>query len=365
VARELILHFARFFSSRYRIVVYLNSKSDLEKYKRTKIDFKVLKTKNRFLFDHFSAPKKALEDKIDLLVSLKYNFPFFYYFKKKRPKVATIYYDLCYFVYPFFYPLLESFYQRRQIYSSVKRADLLLAVSQSTRNDLLRFAGADKNKIKIFYLAANPIFEKQVKKSDIIRVRKKYKLPQRFFVFLGGIQPRKNLKNIILALSQLKKKDIFLLVIGQKSHKHKEVFKNLPEGFEKLVRFTGFVSEKDLPPILKNGLGLCYCSLYEGFGLPILEAMRSGLPVIASEVTSMPEVAGGAALLVNPKNPEEIAAAMKKLLKKEERKRLRLLGYARAKKFSWSRTAKKFEEIVKELIAPKPKNSPRLRRGDE
>lgn len=207
-----------------------------------------------------------------------------------------------------------------------QRADKILAVSESTQNDLSSLYGIEKRKISV----AHPIHNideyqnKGLNGQAIFHLVRRYGLPEEFILFLGTIEPRKNIPSLIRAFERLKatcKKagDVKLVIAGQLGWSYEEVIRTAKENSVKdEVLFTGFVEDRDKPYLYKLARIFVFPSFFEGFGFPPVEAMASGVPVITSKCSSMPEVAGDGAILVDPYRPHEIMLAMKQLLEDEE-----------------------------------------------
>lgn len=218
--------------------------------------------------------------------------------------------------------------------SSVKISDKILTVSDFSRREIIKATAIPEEAINVSYLGA-AIGEQDLNNSIFPNRRP-------FFLHVGGTGANKNINRIINAfhLSGLHTKaDMYL--VGD-YHNRKYSSRDIAKFQKKGIHFTGYVPDKKLMSFYKQAITLVYPSLYEGFGLPILEAMSLGVPVITSNITSMPEVAGDAALLVNPESEEEIAEAMQSILENRElRDSLIKKGYKRASMFSWEETARK------------------------
>lgn len=269
------------------------------------------------------------------------------------PSVATIH-DLIPLVHPEVLPsFVKRFYYRMQNMRATKKATNVIADSSSTKQDIIRILGIAGEKIEVIPLAADKNFEVICSEDSLKEVRSKFNIGKRFILTLGNSKPHKNWTELIRAFHQLKKEkevEHHLVLAGKQDPRFpqsKDLVRELK--LEKNVRFIEFITEEDLP-ILYNGASVFVLpSLYEGFGLPVLEAMAGGTPVICSNASSLPEVAGEAALLVKP-NSEDLAKAIFKVLSDEEtQKRLIREGRARARKFSWQKTAAKTLEVYKSV----------------
>jgi len=236
---------------------------------------------------------------------------------------------------------------------SVRRADHILADSQNTAHDLTALWGVPPEKINVLYSGVEPYFRPLTDGTELARVRKRYNLPPRFILSVGTLQPRKNYERLIRAFAQLMDNlqhgtcNLHLLIAGGKGWLYESIFDCVRQlGLEKEVLFPGFVAEEDLPALYTLADLFAFPSLYEGFGLPVLEAMACGTPVVCSEASSLPEVAGDAALLVDPLDVESWTEAMGRALEDEElRRELVARGLAQARRFTWERAAMQWFEI--------------------
>jgi len=267
----------------------------------------------------------------------------------KCPKVTTIH-DLAIFKYP------EAFSPRggHNIVSNLKRklewvkkeSRVIIAVSENTKNDVIEILGISPKRIKVIYEACDEIFMRKRSQKEIEEVKKKYKISGDYILGVGTLEPRKNLKRLFEAFSLLTESVPVKLVVTGKVGWGESIEK-LKIKNEKL-KILGYVPKEDLAPLYAGAQVFVYPSLYEGFGLPILEAMACGCPVVTSNISSMPEVAGKAAILIDPKNIEDIALGIKKAI--EKRDELIREGFERVKNFSWEKNAKETLKIYKEIV---------------
>ena len=237
---------------------------------------------------------------------------------------------------------------------SVGFADRVITISEHSKNDLIEHFGISEDRISITPLGVDERWFERPSPEHLAAVRLRYKLPENFFVFVGTLQARKNISRMIdahCALPDALQKSHPLIIIGRAGRQCSDILDRLkPENTS--VRWLQYVSGDDLPSILRCASGLVFPSLYEGFGLPVLEAFAAELPVITSNITSLPEVAGNAALLINPYDVQHISWAMQQLIEDTvTTNHLRLLGLNRAKEFTWNKTAQTTVSVYRQAIA--------------
>ncbi len=257
------------------------------------------------------------------------------------PMVMSIM-DLSYIYFPEMFKKRDLWQLRRWTASSVKKAKRILTISKFSKNAIIDYYHLDPKKVVITYPGLK--MTKNKKKVDL----KKYNVEGDFLLYVGTLQPRKNLNKLIEAFSRLSNKDLKLVIVGKKGWLYKEIFEKVKKlNLTKKVIFTGFVPDEHLPAFYQKAQCFVLVSLYEGFGLPALEAMHYGCPVVISDVSSLPEVVGEAGVLVDPNKTEEIANGIEKAIKNREE--LIEKGYQQAKKFSWEKCARETLKVLKEV----------------
>jgi glycosyltransferase involved in cell wall biosynthesis len=260
-------------------------------------------------------------------------------------RAAVTIHDLGYKFFPQAHPALQRFYLDWTTRYSAARASIVLADSQATADDLTRFYGTSSAKIRVVYpgVDAPPI-------NNIAAVRKKYGLPERYFLFLGTLQPRKNIERIVQAYQRWREmsKDVptRLVLAGGQGWLYDPAWTQGVDG----VILPGYIDDDDKGALYAGALALIFPSLYEGFGFPVLEAMHCGTPVICSNTSSLPELAGEAALLVDPLSVEGIASAMQRMAEDEILSRAFCeKGLVQARKFTWDAAARAVLEAFDHL----------------
>lgn len=247
--------------------------------------------------------KIAKENEIDIFHGLSGELPAL---SSNIKKVVTMH-DVIFMRYPEYYKPLDRIIYAAKFKKACKDADKIIAISQQTADDIIKYLNADPNKIEIIYQGCDKIFHNPISEQDIERVKDKYNLPQKFILNVGTIEERKNLCTVIEALPYIPS-DIQLIALGRNTDYIEKVNKAIKNaGVENRVRIINNANFKDFPAIYKQAIALTYVSVFEGFGIPVLEGITVGTPVITSCVSSMPEAGGDAALYVNSHNPAEIA----------------------------------------------------------
>ncbi|MFH1088010.1 MAG: glycosyltransferase family 1 protein, partial [Chloroflexota bacterium] len=239
-----------------------------------------------------------------------------------------------------------------QVSRAVTRADAILAISHSTKNDLVGLLNAPADKITVTHLAADPGCRPVTEPARLEAVRHTYGLPADYLLFVGTLEPRKDLPTLLRSFASLgpATKDVCLAVAGRPGWLYKQVY-DLAESLRlgDRVRFLGGVPAADLPALYSGARLFVLPSLYEGVGMPVLEAMACGTPVVASNTSSLPEVAGDAALLVDPTDVDALSAVLLRIAGDPAlRSDLRARGLVQAARFSWERCAR---ETLAALVA--------------
>ncbi len=214
--------------------------------------------------------------------------------------------------------------------------------------------GVPAAKITVTYEAASPAFAPQPPEA-VSAVRERYGLPARYLLSVGTIEPRKNLGRVLAAFEQLRAEDLVdaLVIVGKKGWLYDDFFARLDRSPAKqAVIFPGWVADADLPAVYAGASALAFPSEFEGFGLPVLEAMACGAPVVCSNTSSLPEVAGDAALLVDPLDTDALTVALRRVLSERSlASALRRRGAAQAARFSWARTAQETVAVYEQILA--------------
>jgi glycosyltransferase involved in cell wall biosynthesis len=295
------------------------------------------------LREHVSIPRKLARLGADLLHSPHYVLPLLC----RTPSVVTIH-DCIHLLFPDYLPSRMAWhYARFMIGSAVRRSAIVLTVSEASRRDILRFfPRADAERVLVVPNAIDSAILDDPGPEEMERVRERYQIRGRFLLYAGNIKPHKNIERLISAFGLLRKdprhSDLKLLIIGDEITRYASLRHRVEQaGVRQEVRFFGFVPDRTLAALYRLASVFVFPSLYEGFGLPPLEAMACGTPVVTSRLSSLPEVVGDAATLVDPYSDADIARGIDEVLTDHElRASLVARGRAQARRFSWERSAR-------------------------
>lgn len=308
-------------------------------------------------WEKYSLPRMAKKDGCDVFLSL-YQSPTVMPRKIKHIMVA---HDLIPRLFPQYLNNLRKKTYQWLSEKGLRKADKIIAVSHRTEKDLVMHLGLDPKKITVCYIDVDEIYKKEVSEQESEKILKKYNLKKGYIYTGGGLEVRKNTESVLRAYK------ILLEAYGNVDWLPKMVVsgKMMPElaplvtdvasltvglGLEKEVSLLGFVPQEDLPALYRNAAVFVYPSLYEGFGLPVLEAMNQAVPVITSKTSSLPEVGSDSVLYCDPKNVDDLAMVMKNVLSNNHLLAgLSLKGKERATHFSWEKFVEKILNVIKQI----------------
>jgi glycosyltransferase involved in cell wall biosynthesis len=332
--RGFITEFLNFHNPK-NIFIYYNHESLLGSFPQ--LNEKVLPTKNRLLWDHIQLPAALKKDQIDLVL-----FP-----KGTRSlwlpcKSVVILLDLGYFYKNLkAYKLFDTLYMKPMIKFSSKRSWRMLSISDHTKKDAEKYLKINPSKIKTIWGGVNKKYKPIEDSKQLKRIKQKYSLNLPFVFYPTSLSPRKNFGNLLKAFEMISQEiPHHIYFTGGFSWGAKEIEKKLASTFATRVHRMGKVAPEDMASLFSLADFIIYPSLLEGFGLPVIEAFQSGAPILTSNVSSMAEIAGDAAHLINPLDPQDIAKGLSLLANNPSYKiKLRARGIVQAKKFTWKKTA--------------------------
>lgn len=271
---------------------------------------------------------------------------------RRIPAVLTVH-DLIFKLFPEYHKRLNYSFLNFAMPIFARRAEHIIAVSQSTKDDLITHYRIPEDKITVIYEAAAPHFEPP-SEEQLKHVQQKYSLPNQYVVTVGTIEPRKNLARLVEAVARLRIDwpDLYLVVVGSDGwltdYFYDALAKN--DAYSFVVR-PGYIPDEDLPALIAGAQVSVTPSLYEGFGLPVLEAMAVGVPVACSNVSSLPEIAGDAAVFFDPYSVDAIMAAIQQIMQYDDLSREMIQrGMSRASEFSWERAAQETWAVYKKVL---------------
>jgi len=307
-----------------------------------------LRTDQRLWWEQVELPRRARAAQVDLLHLTGFGVPRWH----PCPTLLTVH-DLIGLLFPANLPPISRLYWSRWLPRTIRWADQVIADSEHTRRDLIRLLGIPAERIEVVYLGVDQAFHPLKDQVALEAVRHKYRLPSAIILYVGTLEPRKGLNTLISAYATLAA-DIphHLIIAGKRGWYTEPLFRQVKAlGLSQRVHFTDYVADEDLPGLYNLADLFVYPSRYEGFGLPPLEAIACGVPVVCSNAASLPEVVGDAALLVPPDDAEALAAAIRRVLDdKALRGEMRARGLEQAGRFTWEKTARRTAGIYGKML---------------
>ena len=303
----------------------------------------------RIAWEQTILPIELLRERADLLHALGFVSPIAW-----RGRTVVTVYDLSFLRFPEVYNRANRLYLGTFTPPSLRRADRVITISEDARRDVIELCGVAPERVTAILLAADERFCPSAP-AEVEAFRAQHGLPERFVLYQGTLQPRKNVETLVRAYALLRNQgsdDHCLVLAGPRGWQYEPIFELIRElGLEGSVTFPGFVPDDELPLWYSSATVFAFPSRYEGFGLPLLEAMACGTPVVSSNASSLPEVVGDAGLLVDPADVEGLCSALRRLLEDGTlRQALSSAGQARAQTFSWRRTASETVRVYREVL---------------
>jgi glycosyltransferase involved in cell wall biosynthesis len=282
----------------------------------------------------------------DLMHSMAFVTPFV----SPAPTIVTVY-DLSFLHFPERFPALQRWYLTSQTKRSCQQAQRVITISESSRQDVHHYFGVPLSQIDVVYPGVNDRYQ-PLSSEQITSFRHQQNLPDTFILHVGTLQPRKNIPLLLEAMAKLENKEVHLVLAGGKGWLYNEIFAQIETlGLTERVIFPGYVADKDLPLWYNAAALFAFPSVYEGFGMPVVEAMACGTPVVASNASSIPEAIGDAGLLFNPQDASELAERMASVLHDSELSAtMRANGLKQAKNFSWEAAGRETAVIYHQVL---------------
>lgn len=301
----------------------------------------------RILWEQSAWPLAAARREMDLLHSMAFVTPLW----SPCPTVVTVY-DLSFLHYPDHFPFLQRFYLRTQTRRSCRQARRVVTISESGRQDVHHFFGVPREKIDVVPPGVDKRFH-PLPESEVTAFRRRQGLPERFVLHVGTLQPRKDIPTLLEAMARLDRPDVPLVLVGGKGWMYDEIFARV-EALElaQRVRFMGYVPDEELPLWYNAASLLVLPSVYEGFGLPLVQALACGTPVVAADASALPEAVGDAGLLFPPGEVEALVNQMLVILDKPEQvATMRPRGLAHVEQFSWARSGERMATVYRRALS--------------
>jgi glycosyltransferase involved in cell wall biosynthesis len=308
----------------------------------------VLRTKSKLLFDQLAVPRAIRRYGCDVVINLKHSIPLL-----TRAKTIFVMHGADWIAFPQNYYLFDRLYHKLSLPLFCRKADRIISVSNDATRIAVSRLGLPPAQMATVYHGFRTDFHRVTDAERLARARARYKLPERFILYVGRIYPMKNVRGLVEAFAKLRDRIPHSLVIsGIKHYKTEADFAAIERySLHDRVIPTGFVEEDDLPCLYSMAEAFVLPSLYEGFGIPLLEAMACGCPIVTSTRGSCPEVIDGAGVLVDPYNTSEIAEGIFKVLTDQElAAALVSKGYRRVAQFSWDKCARETLDVITAVV---------------
>ncbi len=268
-------------------------------------------------------------------------------------KKILVVHDLSFELYPEFFTLKKRLWHKLIGPKKLcQQADVIIAISENTKNDLINIYGIRPEKIKVIYQGINEMFFQPINESEKQKIKEKYNLPDNYLLYLGNLEPRKNVETLIMAFAKVKDESVKLVITGGEAWKYKKIYQLWQKSpAQKRIKFLGYVDSNDKPALYSLAKIFIYPSIYEGFGLPPLEAMSCGTPVITSFNSSLVEAVGDAGLLIDPNNSNELGVVINQLLADQNLQNLlKNKGLKHCQQFRWAKAAAEVLKIIESGI---------------
>ncbi len=306
----------------------------------------------RILWEQVAFPLLLSRDRYDLCHAQAFVLPVL----NRTPSVVTVY-DLSFELYPEHFRAANRMYLQWGTRRSVAQARRVIAISESTKRDLMRLYGVPESQIAVIPPGIEQEFHREYKPEAVEQFRSRKSLPEHFILFVGTLEPRKNIPALVRAFMQARRRFKLphrLVVVGGRGWMDKAITRAVQEsGAQEWIIFPGFVPGDELPYWYRAADAFVYPSVYEGFGMPPLEAMAAGTPTVVADSSSLPEAVGDAALLVAPNDEASLEEALGQILTDDElRAELAARGRARARTFTWERAAAATAEVYRNVLHP-------------
>lgn len=349
-AFELLKKFAK--DKKHNFLIYLKDKPFPDLPKESE-NFKYNIFGPKKFWTQFALPLRLIfGKKPDVFFSTAHYAPRF----SKVPYIVTIH-DLSYLHFPELFKKNDLYQLTNWSKYSIKNAAHIIAVSQNTKEDIVKNYNISPSKITVTYEGYGNTRFKPQSKATIEKTKKKYRIEDDYLIFIGTLQPRKNLERLIEAFGKLilnsQLSTLNLVIVGKKGWMYDQIFEKVKSlNLEKEIIFTDYVPDAELPALISGAKVYILPSLWEGFGIPVIEAQACGIPVIVSKTSSLPEIVGDSGLLIDPESIGSIADGVKKVLTENQTySNLVKKGFENIKRFSWEKCAQETLQVLEKVVA--------------
>jgi len=330
-------------------VIFTNSQEELSSQLSSNSQSTRWPTGNRLFriaWEQLSWPLAARRHKLDLLHGMAFVTPIL----APCPTIVTVY-DLSFFYFPDRYPVLQRIYLSSQTRRSCRQARHVISISESGRQDVHKLFGIPMERISVIHPGIDSGFYPR-SSEEIAAFRARQNLPLQYVLHVGTLQPRKSIPTLIRAFARMERQDLELVLVGGKGWAYDEIFAQVREmGLNERVRFTGYVPDSELPLWYNAASVLVFPSVYEGFGLPVAEAMACGTPVIAANTSAIPEAAGAAARLFQAQDTSVLSSHIETVLDDPHlMATMREHGLQQSRQFSWERAGKEMVDVYRRVL---------------
>lgn len=278
------------------------------------------------------------------------------FLKAKNQKSVVTIHDLAFILYPETFPAKDAFLHKLYVREAITKADHLIAITEATKQDIIKFYKINPDKITVVYHGVDKDRFRLMQEGEenlVADVKSKYNITKPYILYIGNVQPRKNIQGLIKAYQKLRKTtdhNYQLVIAGAKAWLVEDVMKEIGDDYREDIIFTGRFEDAELSPLLWGADLFVLPSFYEGFGLPILEAMACGVPTVVSNTPSLVEVGGEASLSFDPHNIDDMAKVLDNIISHPDlRQKMRAQGLERVSEFSWNRCAKETIQVIKKV----------------
>lgn len=342
-ARNIVKHLLRIDGENEYLLIY-NNKNHVGTYgDRPNVSETHIAPGNPIVWDQWAVPRALRRWGADLVFNTKFSVPL-----ATRIKRVMVLHGASWFVHPELYGKLDIFYVNRAMPVYCRAADFLISNSDLTTRDFIRLLKVPPDKVRTVNLAAGEAFKPVVDPERLAHVRDRYGLPERYVLTVTSYDPRKNFETLLKVVRRSREQeDVHLVVAGKDCDRYRGDYDFSGNGLERAVHFLGWVDQQDLPGLYSAADAFVFPSVYEEFGIPVVEALSCGCPVVSSSTGAIPSLVGEAGLLCDPFDDETMARNLVRILSSEaERDRFRQDGLKRAELFSWDKAARATLEIL-------------------